>query len=272
MSAGGALPAAMRAVEPVRSRPASSAGSPGWVGLRDGPSPELSLRGPSLTLAGVSQKGGYWQREAESFAEYYQDQGPIRRVVSRFLDSRTRALEPLLDCGADTALLDLGCGSGVHLEPLAGRCREVVGVDCSPQMLAIAERKLAHLPRERWRLQVHDVEQPLPFPDRCFDWVISLGLLDYVSSPGLVMAECHRILKDAGRLVFTIPKRPSLFGPLRTAPGNLVKRAVFNLPPVRQVLSRRELERLLDSTRFQAQSIGSIWTTMWIVKASKSRS
>ena len=67
----------------------------------------------------------YWQRDPESFAGYYDRQPLIRRVVSRFLDSRTRILMSLLDCPADAVLLDLGCGSGVHVERLVGCCREV---------------------------------------------------------------------------------------------------------------------------------------------------
>jgi hypothetical protein len=36
----------------------------------------------------MSHNGGYWQRDAERFADYYRDQRWIKRVVSWFLDSR----------------------------------------------------------------------------------------------------------------------------------------------------------------------------------------
>lgn len=214
------------------------------------------------------KRDGHWHEEAESFAHFYQSPGLIKGVVSRFLDSRTVAAMSLLEYSGETVLLDLGCGSGVHLERLVGRCKEVVGVDYSPQMLEIAEKKLQSL-KGKWRLLNHDAERALPFPDASFDRIISLGLLDYVSSPASILADCHRVLKGAGHIIFTIPRRPSLFALLRTAPGNALKKAIFNLPPIRQVVSRDELNALLFSTGFQPQAVSSVWTTMWLVKASK---
>jgi len=139
----------------------------------------------------------------------------------------------------------------------------------SSQMLAIAEKKLRSHAGGGWRLQLVDAEKALPFDDRSFDWIISMGLLDYVSSPSSVLSECYRILKNPGHVVFTIPKRPSLFSPLRTPAGNLLKRVVFDLPPIRQAVSRAELDVLLRSSGFHLKDVISIWTTMWIVKASR---
>jgi SAM-dependent methyltransferase len=45
--------------------------------------------------------------------------------------------------GEVRAILDLGCGSGGHLLPLARRGYELVGVDRSPSMLDVAREKLA---------------------------------------------------------------------------------------------------------------------------------
>src|SRR4051794_20155002 len=41
------------------------------------------------------------------------------------------------------SLLDLGCGSGGHLFPLARRGYQMAGVDVSPDMLDVARRKVA---------------------------------------------------------------------------------------------------------------------------------
>src|SRR5215216_5892037 len=43
-------------------------------------------------------------------------------------------------------VLDLGCGTGNHAFPLASRGYEVVGIERSESMLALAYNKLAHAP------------------------------------------------------------------------------------------------------------------------------
>lgn len=44
--------------------------------------------------------------------------------------------------GADAAVLDLGCGTGRLLVPLAERCAFIQGIECSPSMLARCHEKI----------------------------------------------------------------------------------------------------------------------------------
>ena len=46
-------------------------------------------------------------------------------------------------------ILDLGCGTGNHMLPFLRRGYEVTGVDQSPQMIKIAERKFRHLKKAK---------------------------------------------------------------------------------------------------------------------------
>ncbi len=50
--------------------------------------------------------------------------------------------------GPVPTILDLGCGTGNHVFPLARRGYVVTGVDRSPEMLALAQEKLATFSRE----------------------------------------------------------------------------------------------------------------------------
>ena len=52
---------------------------------------------------------------------------------------------------AGSPVLELGCGTGRILFPMAEADIEVVGLDASPDMLAVAQRKLMALPAERQR-------------------------------------------------------------------------------------------------------------------------
>ena len=166
------------------------------------------------------------------------------------------------------AVFDLGCGSGIHMSLFCSQCKQITGIDYSEKMVETARKLMEGTRAENWELHVADA-QALPLDDRKFDWIISMGLLDYVESPQRVLRECHRVLKDNGAIVFTIPKTPSLFSFLRSPIGNMIKRTVFSLPPVDNVTSRKGLEALLGASGFQLCEVSSVWTAMWIVKATK---
>lgn len=209
-----------------------------------------------------------WKERPEHFAAFYERTrffSPAA-IVSRFLDARTAALETFIDCRAQDRLLDIGCGSGVHMIRFLGRCREVAGVDYSEAMIALARGTLERSRHTNWELHCADAGS-LPFQSNSFDIVIGMGLLDYVPRVSDVLAEISRVLKHGGQAILTIPKAPSIFSPLRTPLGNIVKRQLFNLPPVGNVQTRDSLQALLESAGLQVQAIRSIWTAMWIVKA-----
>jgi SAM-dependent methyltransferase len=55
----------------------------------------------------------------------------------------TRLLEELGRAGLDRGLVvDLGCGSGILMEPLAAAGFDVLGIDLSPALLALARRRV----------------------------------------------------------------------------------------------------------------------------------
>lgn len=62
---------------------------------------------------------------------------------SRECDAVEGAVRRYGDGGTYRALLDVGCGTGSHSIPLAGRGYEVTGVDLSPDMVELARRKAA---------------------------------------------------------------------------------------------------------------------------------
>ncbi len=212
----------------------------------------------------------YWKDEADSFDAFYDKENRIspKALVSRFLNARTELLSRLVAVDGDSAVLDVGCGSGIHAELLSSRCKIFQGIDSSSQMIAQATRRISKLGIDNCEFQVGNA-QDQPFADNTFDWAISMGLLDYVPSPLKVLEECSRILKPHGYIVFTIPKKPSIFAPLRTRLGNCIKRKVFDLPPIDNVVKCSELDVLSRAAGFQNLEVSSIWSAMWIVKAKK---
>jgi arsenite methyltransferase len=100
------------------------------------------------------------------------------------------------------AVLDLGCGAGFDVfiaAQLVGPLGRVVGVDLSPEMLAVAEeaRLLAGIPQiEIWEAPV----EGLPFLDGSFDVALSNGVLNLIPDKPAALREVFRVLKPGGRL------------------------------------------------------------------------
>lgn len=109
-------------------------------------------------------------------------------------------------------VLDVACGTGDLAELFAaGLAGEVVGLDFTPEMLAVARRRQGSLPADRaGKLRyVEGDAQSLPFPDASFDVVsIAFGIRN-VADPARALREFARVLRPGGRLVILEFGRPS---------------------------------------------------------------
>jgi demethylmenaquinone methyltransferase/2-methoxy-6-polyprenyl-1,4-benzoquinol methylase len=109
-----------------------------------------------------------------------------------------------LDVRKGEVVLEVGFGTGNEIADLAelvGEAGRVAGIDISPGMLAVTERKLAgkNLPASL-DLQVGDARR-LPWRDGTFDAVytsFTLELFPLEDIPA-VLAECRRVLRQGGR-------------------------------------------------------------------------
>jgi ubiquinone/menaquinone biosynthesis C-methylase UbiE len=98
-------------------------------------------------------------------------------------------------------ILDVGCGPGFYVAELldeVGAEGSVLGVDVSPQMLAIAAKRC------EGRANVEFREGPatkLPVEDASVDAALSVQVLEYVADTGAALAEIHRAVRPGGRVV-----------------------------------------------------------------------
>jgi arsenite methyltransferase len=100
------------------------------------------------------------------------------------------------------AVLDLGCGVGFDAfvaAQLVGFGGRVIGIDLSPEMIAVAEagRTEAGLPQIEFH--VGEVEA-IPVPDASFDLALSNGVLNLIPDKPAALREIFRALRPGGRL------------------------------------------------------------------------
>jgi ubiquinone/menaquinone biosynthesis C-methylase UbiE len=100
-------------------------------------------------------------------------------------------------------ILELGCGTGAIQQSLAARVGQspAFGIDASPQMLAITQRKLAQADHPQ-RL-VRAVAQALPFAPTSFDSIVATFPTEYIIDRS-TLAEVWRVLRPGGRLVVAL--------------------------------------------------------------------
>jgi len=111
-------------------------------------------------------------------------------------------------------LLELGCGTGRILIPVARTGVRVVGVDRSEPMLAYAGHRARRLPRARRPEMVRADIRALPFPDRSFSAVMApYGILQSLTRErdlAATLAEAARVLKRGGALgIDLVPDLPA---------------------------------------------------------------
>lgn len=106
-----------------------------------------------------------------------------------------------LHLGQGGRLLDVGCGLGDAARTLGddlGASGEVVGVDASAEMLAVA-RERSNGATCRTRFSVGDA-LALDEPDRSFDAVRSERTLQWLTDPQAAVDELARVLRARGRI------------------------------------------------------------------------
>jgi ubiquinone/menaquinone biosynthesis C-methylase UbiE len=100
---------------------------------------------------------------------------------------------------AGKTILDLGCGYGAYSLALASEGRQCVGSDINLKYLASAS--VSGLP-------VVAVDSVLPFPDRSFDTVMLLEVIEHVPQLEAILREAFRVARR--NVLVTVPNSEGL--------------------------------------------------------------
>lgn len=141
----------------------------------------------------------YFDDRATRFAAFYGSER-VARLLGRgpLFDRLHGAIDVARQSGVHR-VLDVGCGSGPLLVPLADLGIAVVGIDPAPAMVALAQVQAARHPEllrveeRRWE-DIDEVDS--------YDLAVALGVFDYVDdAPALL----RRMSRAAPRVVASFP-------------------------------------------------------------------
>jgi demethylmenaquinone methyltransferase/2-methoxy-6-polyprenyl-1,4-benzoquinol methylase len=145
-------------------------------------------------------------------------------IYDRLFDSMNKGLKlvgiRMFRPSKGMSILDVGCGTGSHLELYQRYKCDLYGIDLSPSMLNVARKRLGNTAQ----LDLGDATK-MPYVDDKFDLVISMLSLHEMSpeTRSAVLNEIKRVLKSDGRLLL-IDFHPGPYEPLQ---GWISKTIIF---------------------------------------------
>jgi ubiquinone/menaquinone biosynthesis C-methylase UbiE len=168
-----------------------------------------------------------------------------------------------LGCGLPTqyagikegdVVLDLGSGAGIDAfvaRRIVGEQGRVIGVDMTPEMVALARQNAAKLGYGNVEFRLGEIEH-LPVETGTVDVVVSNCVLNLVPNKARAFAEILRVLRPAGRFcVSDIVATEELPEPIRKA-------AALYVGCVAGALPRDEYLRLIGEAGFKAIDVAEM--------------
>lgn len=141
-------------------------------------------------------------------------------------------------------VLDLGSGTGKLAAAISERNHSVLRTDRSLRALRKAQDRSVP------GLQL-DLNEPLPFNDDRFPFVVCCDVLEHVTEPNRFLEEVLRVLSPGGKLLLAVPNSSHLFYRLLYLLGYLPED--LQIPGHRHFFSYDSLRRLMASTKLTVE-------------------
>ena len=173
----------------------------------------------------------------------------------------------MLEAGPSMRVLDVGCGSGVFADMVAGvDGTEVVAVDSNPEAISFARQQF-----RRSNLQFRaGLVDGLDFPASSFERISCLEVIEHIhpEQGRAVLRTFHRLLSPGGRLVVSTPNMHSYWPALEWSLDRL--RLVPTMDGEQHVAGyhRRSLQALGEETGFRLVSSRTLFVlSPWLALA-----
>ena len=164
---------------------------------------DLSARTKS---GSVEEFKASWRHRPEATYNHW-TKGPVRNQIQLAFRSHWEVFSDLIGNRAPGRVLEVGCGRGSLSSYFADNGWDVTLLDTSPEVIEIAGSIFANNGHSA-EFVIGDALS-LPFEDRQFDAVTSIGLLEHFEEPERALDEQWRMLKPGGWLLcYIVPERP----------------------------------------------------------------
>ena len=147
-----------------------------------------------LTVTSSADVKAFFDREAQGYREQH-------GAAAKLLRYRLGLIRRLAAFRADDEVLELGCGPGNHLIPLAGLFRSALGTDLSDEMIRTAEG----LRPANVRFAVDNAETLSTVADASIDVAFCVGAFEHMIDRPAVLRNVHRVLRPGGRFACLTP-------------------------------------------------------------------
>jgi len=157
---------------------------------------------------------------------------------------------------SENNILDVGCGCAPISSEIAGD-NKIVGIDLSESALRKASQKGINC-------IITGIEDRLPFKDKKFDFVLLTEVLEHIFDPISLLKEIHRVLKDGGVVVCSVPNTSFILNRFVflftglindcTAQDRLVDN-ISNISEHIRIIPPKLLKRLLADSGFSVSKI-----------------
>ncbi|MCK4332060.1 MAG: class I SAM-dependent methyltransferase [Thermoplasmatales archaeon] len=167
---------------------------------------------------------------------------------------------------------DIGCGNGRHLLPCAKRCKNVIGIDISQNLLNIAKNKVKEKGLNNV-IFIHANMVQIPLKDASLDSILCIASLHNIKVKEerlCSLKEVHRILKNGGRALISVWSRwqdkyrgyflkklfydKGEFGDIEIQ----WKQHNLNIPRFYHLYSKREFAKDLNQASLEIEKIQSV--------------
>jgi len=153
----------------------------------------------------------YFDRTAVEAWSRLTSDAPLGRIRATVREGRERMRATLLswlpDDLAGKRVLDAGCGTGMLAVEAARRGANVVAVDLSPKLIALATERIAGVSPGHVEFRVGDMLDP---PGGQFDHVVAMDSLIHYDAPDAVRALTALARRTRHSILFTFAPRTPL--------------------------------------------------------------
>lgn len=165
-----------------------------------------------------------WLDYRKRFADTYDASNYESPVQSRVMHASHRLVERPFDRSSYfDKVLEIGAGTGEHVEFVRHRFGQYTVSDSDPKALDVAKSRATRPSQGTVKFELQDGGE-LDCADGSFDRVIATHVLEHIYRPHLALKEWRRVLKDGGMLSILIPTDPGIawrfgrrLGPRRNA-------------------------------------------------------